>query len=248
MNEATIKRLEAFAAEGQDLETTTEIQRWAARSYSFIRQALGDEAGVAFNSLSAATWDEELGLKLGHIEGLLAVAQARAGAAQPNSEVSGVPSEIVQSPGPPISHGGKKVFVVHGHDNEAKEGVARFLYKLGLEPIILHEQASAGRTVIEKFETYSHGVAFAVVLLTPDDLGAAAADVSNLRSRARQNVIMELGYFIGKLGRMRVCACTKGLSNSRPTTRVSSIWSWITRERGRQSWLKSWFSRRLRSS
>ena len=78
--------------------------------------------------------------------------------------------------------------------------------KLGLEPIILHEQASEGKTTIEKFETYAHDVAFAIVLLTPDDVGAAVGDKPNLRERARQNVIFELGYFIAKLGRSRVCA------------------------------------------
>ena len=99
---------------------------------------------------------------------------------------------------------------MHGHDNEAKESVARFLQKLGLEPIILHEQASGGRTVIEKFETYSRGVVFAVVLLTPDDIGGVASEPAGFKSRARQNVIMELGYFIGRLGRMRVCALHRG--------------------------------------
>jgi predicted nucleotide-binding protein len=100
------------------------------------------------------------------------------------------------------------VFVVHGHDDAAKEGVARFLEKIGLDPIILHEQPSSGRTVIEKFEMFSNDVAFAVVLLTPDDVGSKAGGPS--QSRARQNVIMELGYFMGRLGRTRVCALHKG--------------------------------------
>ncbi len=100
------------------------------------------------------------------------------------------------------------VFVVHGHDDAAKEAVARFIEKLGLKAIILHEQPNAGRTIIEKFERYS-GVAFAVVLLTPDDVGAPRDRVSESKARARQNVIFELGYFIGKLGRKRVCALYK---------------------------------------
>ena len=100
----------------------------------------------------------------------------------------------------------RKVFIVHGHDNEAKERVARFLEKLGLEPIILHEKASSGRTIIEKFETYSGDIAFAVVLLTPDDVGCAALSRENQKPRARQNVILELGYFLGRLGRVRICA------------------------------------------
>jgi hypothetical protein len=97
------------------------------------------------------------------------------------------------------------VFVVHGHDGEAKQAVARFLEKLGLSPVILHEQPDRGRTIIEKFEHHS-AVGFAVVLLTPDDVGAPKADPTNLRSRPRQNVVFELGYFLGALGRGHVCA------------------------------------------
>lgn len=94
--------------------------------------------------------------------------------------------------------------------NEAKETAARFLEKIGLKPVILHEQQNSGRTLIEKFETYSGDIAFAVVLLTPDDVGAANTASRSLRPRARQNVILELGYFMGRLGRAGVCALHKG--------------------------------------
>ena len=104
---------------------------------------------------------------------------------------------------------GRRVFVVHGHDEGTKQSVARCLEKLELEAIVLHEQPSQGRTIIEKFEGYAD-VGFAVVLLTPDDVGAAGDDIGNLKPRARQNVIFELGFFIGKLGRKRVCALHKG--------------------------------------
>jgi predicted nucleotide-binding protein len=99
----------------------------------------------------------------------------------------------------------RKVFLVHGHDEGAKQSVARFLEKLSLEPVVLHEQPNQGRTIIEKFEHYS-AVSFAVVLLTPDDIGASKSDPSNIRDRARQNVLLELGFFLGALGRSRVCA------------------------------------------
>lgn len=99
----------------------------------------------------------------------------------------------------------KKVFVVHGHDEGKREAVARFLDMLELEPIILHEQANKGRTIIEKFEDHADA-GFAVVLLTPDDIGAVDKVENDLKPRARQNVILELGFFIGKLGRKRVCA------------------------------------------
>lgn len=101
----------------------------------------------------------------------------------------------------------KKVFIVHGRDGEAREAVARFLEKIGFEAIILHEQANQGRTVIEKVE--AHGdVGFAVVLLTPDDEGCTKGCAPE--PRARQNVLLELGYFIGRLGRNRVCALKRG--------------------------------------
>jgi hypothetical protein len=100
------------------------------------------------------------------------------------------------------------VFVVHGHD-EARERVARLLERLGLKPIILHEQPDQGRTIIEKFESHA-AVGFAVVLLTPDDVGSAAFEPQALKPRARQNVIFELGFFVAALGRRRVCALYKG--------------------------------------
>lgn len=100
------------------------------------------------------------------------------------------------------------VFLVHGHD-EVRDSVARFLEKIGLRVIILEEQASQGRTIIEQFEQHA-AVGFAVILLTPDDLGASARAVENLKPRARQNVIFELGYFCGSLGRHRVSALYKG--------------------------------------
>lgn len=100
-----------------------------------------------------------------------------------------------------------KVFIVHGHDDGARESVARFLERMGLEAIILHEQANQGRTIIEKVVAHSD-VGFAVVLLTPDDEGCVKGGTPELR--ARQNVLLELGYFIGRLGRERVCALKSG--------------------------------------
>ncbi len=96
-----------------------------------------------------------------------------------------------------------KVFVVHGHDEYAREAVARFLEKLGLDVIVLHERPNEGRTIIEKIESNSD-VAYSVVLLTGDDIGAAKVEKDNLQPRARQNVILELGYFLAKLGRSHV--------------------------------------------
>lgn len=102
-----------------------------------------------------------------------------------------------------------KVFVVHGHDEAALQGLARFIEKIGLEAIVLKEQPNQGRTVIEKFEQASADVGFAVILLTPDDIGSKVT-ATEQDKRARQNVIYELGYFTGKLGRGRVCLLMKG--------------------------------------
>jgi predicted nucleotide-binding protein len=105
---------------------------------------------------------------------------------------------------------GRDIFVVHGHDAEAKQSVARFIEKLDLRAVILHEQASAGRTVVEKVEQESSGVGYAVVLLTPDDIGAPGDKPEETKRRARQNVVFELGFFVGRLGRAKVCVLHKG--------------------------------------
>lgn len=101
-----------------------------------------------------------------------------------------------------------KVFIVHGRDDLAKTETARFIEKLGFSAIILHEQASSGKTIIEKIEE-STNVGFAIVLYTPCDIGGLASEKSQ-KSRARQNVVFEHGYLIGKLGRQNVCALVKG--------------------------------------
>ena len=102
-----------------------------------------------------------------------------------------------------------KVFIVHGHDNEAIQEMARTLEKADFEAIVLREQPDGGLTIIEKIEQYSD-VDFAVVLYTQCDLGRAKGDpVEKEKYRARQNVVFEHGYLIGKLGRNHVCAVVK---------------------------------------
>lgn len=104
---------------------------------------------------------------------------------------------------------GDSVFVVHGSDEASKVQVARFLEKLGLNVVILHEQPNQGQTIIEKLEGNAAGAGYAVVLLTPDDIAAPGHSPDARQSRARQNVILELGYFCGALGRDRVCVLYK---------------------------------------
>jgi len=98
-----------------------------------------------------------------------------------------------------------RIFIVHGHEHGTMETVARFVEHLGPMAIVLHERPNEGRTIIEKFEVHS-GAQYAVVLLTGDDRGGAKdCPFQSQSPRARQNVIMELGYFLAKLGRNRVC-------------------------------------------
>ena len=121
----------------------------------------------------------------------------------PNSDGS------TQSGGTQVQVSLNKVFIIHGRDEGTKNTVARFIEQLGLEAVILAEQPSHGLTIIEKFEQHAQ-VQFAIALLTPDDTGSLQDDENTPNPRARQNVIFELGFFIGRLGRGRVCALTKG--------------------------------------
>jgi Predicted nucleotide-binding protein containing TIR-like domain len=102
----------------------------------------------------------------------------------------------------------QKIFIVHGRKDGLKNEVGRWLGRIGLDDVILHEQPNVGRTLITKFEEVAKDVAFAVVLITPDDVGGLAGE--GQRWRARQNVIFELGYFIGKFGLSRVVALVDG--------------------------------------
>lgn len=101
----------------------------------------------------------------------------------------------------------KKVFVVHGRNEVLKLKVAKLVTDLKLTPVILHEQPDKGQTVVEKFEGNAKGIGFAIVLLTADDVGGiAGTPLDEMKYRARQNVMLELGYFMGHLGRHNVCA------------------------------------------
>jgi len=101
----------------------------------------------------------------------------------------------------------KKVFIVHGRNDNLKNQVTRYIENLDLTAIILHEQPNEGRTIIEKFEAHANETSFAIVLLTADDVGGlSGTPQENMKPRARQNVIFELGYFFGLLKRKHVCA------------------------------------------
>jgi len=207
---------------GEHLATTGAADEgayltWVAETNHWVEQSFGensakaqdfDGAGAMGFVLTSGMDDTQIrrdGLtsKLNRLRAFTSVLKQTADLAE-----MGVPNASAMGR-QPTTTGSKKVFVVHGHDDGAKQAVARYLEKLELTPVILHEQPSGGRTIIEKFEAYAD-VAFAVVLLTPDDQGGPVATPFEKQSlRARQNVILELGYFLGRLGRERVCGLYK---------------------------------------
>jgi predicted nucleotide-binding protein len=126
------------------------------------------------------------------------------------------------------------IFVVHGHNDALRQNVARWLQtnlRSGFSVVMLDAQPSEGRTLIDKFEHHAGKAAYVVVLMTADDVGGPkrrageddAALVARLQPRARQNVVFELGYFAGHLGRARVAVLYEGGWSSRRTPWVSSI-------------------------
>lgn len=124
------------------------------------------------------------------------------GATDTVADLAGVTAATNRSP--------NRVFVVHGQNESAREEVVSFLDAVGLKGIVLHDQPSMGRHLLTKFIEEAELVTFAIVLMTDDDVGARKG--STPAPRARQNVILELGYFLAHLGQPRVCALiTPGL-------------------------------------
>ncbi|MDV9043333.1 nucleotide-binding protein [Stenotrophomonas sp. RAC2] len=130
-----------------------------------------------------------------------------------SGSLSGNGAELGRASEAPKSTAGRsdRVFIVHGHNEAMKSKAARFVEKLGLKSIILHEQANQGHTIIEKIEAHTD-VGFAIVLYTPDDVGGTSLEAKEgvLHSRARQNVVFEHGYLIAKLSRARVVPLVSG--------------------------------------
>jgi predicted nucleotide-binding protein len=189
-----------------------DYYRWDSYNSEFLKQSFNNEENeykVSYDRVnsgfiltsSARTPSEKLqelkqdiNNKVKYLQQLVEQAELMKSDIEPNS-----PKRMLTVP---ITAEDKNVFIVHGHNDEMKIDVARTIEKLGLTPIILHERPNEGKTLIEKFESHS-AVGFAIVLLTDDDEGKSKNEVE-LRKRARQNVVLELGYFIGKLSRSRV--------------------------------------------
>jgi predicted nucleotide-binding protein len=178
-----------------------EYSRWGgAVSISYTESSLGEEITDLYKDI-----DEKLHRLDSIIERLELI---------PVSAVA-APAQISEKTDAASQRRSKKVFVVHGHDEVAKTNLEVFLNEIGLQPIVLHRQADEGLTVIEKFEKHSD-VGYAFILLTPDDVAYLKADEAKndkdrkKELRARPNVIFEFGYFVGKLGRSRVCCLYTG--------------------------------------
>ena len=206
MPNAIMKQIDYLINEGSDINQDVMIPRWSKQVATFLQTTHSYDQAMEFLNLKDVDLWDTLAMRLGLLQGI--AAKARDDIQQQGNVKSKIDAQ--QSISALTPHETNKVFIVHGHDEAAKEATARFLEKIGLNPIILHEQASGGRTIIEKFEKYSRDVGFAVVLLTPDDLGTAQEEPNNMQSRARQNVVLELGFFLGRLTRNRVCALHKG--------------------------------------
>ena len=192
-----------------------EFRRWQRNTRIAIERTFGDESpNVAeFNDISffPRMFVSGMSTTPSYLSGL------NTAAAVLESMVAEIEEywkdDVAESPESPMGSTAsvtvtKRVFVVHGRDEGTLNTVVNFLTRLQVETIVLQEQPNEGRTIIEKFEDYSQ-VGFAVVLCTPDDIGSLVSDRDNLKPRPRQNVVLEWGFFIGKLGRNRVCALIK---------------------------------------
>jgi predicted nucleotide-binding protein len=119
-------------------------------------------------------------------------------------------ADVVGASRPQRGGASRNVFVVYGHDVQAKTELEAMLRRWDLNPLILDQLPSEGATVVEKLEKYTgNDVSFAVVLATPDDIGYSAGKEDESRFRARQNVILELGLLLGKVSRPRVAILLK---------------------------------------
>lgn len=179
-------------------EAGKEYDFWGVMSVSMYEESLGEKIADTYKDIDKKT--HRLDSMIERLELI---------------PLAGQIASIANASSPSAQQRSKKVFVVHGHDEVAKTSLEVFLHEIGLEPVVLHRQADEGMTVIEKFEKHSD-VGYAFILLTPDETAYIAAESSKPEAqrktelRARPNVIFEFGYFVGKLGRSRVCCLHTG--------------------------------------
>jgi predicted nucleotide-binding protein len=199
------EKLEELLVKGEEIALSgfgVGLDAWKGQVQTFLYNACGKDIASEFGS-----FQERSGIskQLGYLGGLAVKVRLGIDLSENIRETITAASVATSKQKTPRIASEQKVFIVHGHNNEAKETVARFIQKINLTPLVLHEQANKGLTIIEKFEAFSD-VEFAVILLTPDDIGYPVGAQDKQQKRARQNVVLELGYFLGKLGRERVCA------------------------------------------
>lgn len=189
--EELLEEAEDYVDDDGDM-SVSDLKRWRAKAQPLIR-TLCDEDDVD-------EWNDAVSLPIffGHKNVSDAV-----------DFLVRLRSEVLLEQGVEAGGGGQSVFIVHGHDVGKRSQVARFVERCGLDAIVLDEKPKKGRTIIAQVEHHGHDADFAIVLLTPDDEGRKQGD-ANLRPRARQNVILELGYFVALIGREKVCALKVG--------------------------------------
>jgi predicted nucleotide-binding protein len=221
MSQVDIKQLQEFSRKIQNERSMGDsgFGVYVSEVSLYLEGVLGEDEKKKFLNLIEKNdiWHEKTLAKMKmYWKLLLSDLEAQEKKQPPQSYRAPVQQSVLQNtisekPMKPVSkvQESKKVFVVHGHDDLAKKEVEVLLLKLGLEPVILHDQPNNGKTIIEKFEVNAEQCAYAVVLLTPDDIATSRKDMKSHQFRARQNVIYELGFFSGKLGRNKVCALSK---------------------------------------
>ena len=195
-------------------EDTSEWLEWKTRVKNYIEKSMAENS-PAVNMVSEALAIPTSGNqpdKFERAKATLLKALGNTAEALEKDVYGELKKEESESLSPALSN---KVFIVHGHDAELKNDVERFIHEIGLEPVVLHRQTDNGATIIEKFEKNSD-VGYVFVLLSPDEIAYTIDQINIPESskikeyRARPNVIFEFGYFVGKLGREKVCCLYKG--------------------------------------
>ncbi|MCA1606184.1 MAG: nucleotide-binding protein [Acidobacteria bacterium] len=215
-----MKALKEAAATAEVQRSSAAHDAWKAKVIVVMRQALGDQSTTLdrFTNLryTVGLWTGapvEAERDRRYFASQVTRAAALIDAAIYEVELMAEGQSVETQPVPGISPDTATVFLVHGHNGAAKHEVARFIERItGKPPVILDEQANQGRTLMEKFEAHANTAAYAIVLATPDDVGRIqGTDPATDQPRARQNVVFELGYFFGKLGRDRVAVLNNGV-------------------------------------
>ena len=189
-----------------------DFDAWHAATEVALRTVMGEDSpllaqfsNVRYSPPMRVSGMDVSGYRPAGVKKVIAILEAAKSELALREELAeAVQGSGAEGTGEPVSADQAPVFIVHGHDEARKHELFRVIQDVtGIKPIILHEQPSKGRTIMEKLEAYAAASGFAVALLTGDDHGAAISSAP-LQPRARQNVIFEAGYFAGRLGRDRV--------------------------------------------